>query len=120
MSASRQQDEVATKMASITSRLDKIEKEQPKAMEELHDLLESRINGVVQILRDYLNSDDVSARFTTWTLEEVPEVESSWEDTKSNIMNALANRLREIIEHWEEDHQVFLDSRLFLLQLIEQ
>ena len=69
------------------------------------------VKGAVQKLGEYLKSDDARNRFTTWTLDEVPKAERSWEVTKTNITKALNNRLREIIENWEEDNQVFSDAR---------
>ena len=120
MTAFRDHDKVATKMASIMSRLDQIEEKQTDVMGELHNHLESRISGAVQKLGEYLKSEDVRARFTTWTLDEIPKAEGSWEETKSNNTKTLENRLRETIEHWEEDHQVFSDTRKSLLQHFQQ
>ena len=111
MNASRDHDEVAEKMESIITRLSVIEKQQTRVMEELHDLLKARVKDAVHELSEYLNSRDIRARFTSWTLDEVPKVESSWEVIKSNISKALESRLQEIIEHWEEDNQVFSDAR---------
>ena len=78
------------------------------------------VKGAVQKLGEYLKSDDARNRFTTWTLDEVPKAERSWEVTKTNITKALNNRLREIIENWEEDNQVFSDARQSLLRHFQQ
>lgn len=120
MNASRDQDEVATKMALILLRLKRIDEKQAEVVEELHNYLKTRVREAVQKLRDYLTSDDVKNRFRTWTLDEVPKAESSWEVTKSKIAKALNNRLREIIDNWEEDTQVFLNSRRSLLRHFQQ
>ena len=120
MNASRDHDEFAEKMATVLYRLFVIEEQQTQVMEELHNYLKARVNGAVQKLSEYLTSDDVRARFTSWTLDEVPKAESSWEVTKSNITKALNRRLREFIEHWEEDKQVFSDARESLLQHFQQ
>ena len=116
MNASRDHYEVAEKMESIITRLFLIEKQQSQVMEELHNLLKARVKDAVHELSEYLSSHDIRARFTSWTLDEVPNVESSWEVTKNNISKVLASRLQEIIEHWEEDNQVFSDARKSLLQ----
>ncbi|KAL9963744.1 hypothetical protein ACROYT_G027278 [Oculina patagonica] len=120
MNASRDNEKVAHKMTLIVFRLDLIEKQQTQVMEELHNYLKARVDGAVQKLSEYLKSDGVRARFTSWTLDEVPKAESSWEVTKSNIAKVLESRLREIIEHWEEDNQVFSDARESLLQHFQQ
>ena len=120
MNASRHHDKVATIVALIIFRLVRIEEKQAEVMEELHNFLNARVNGAVQKLGEYLKSDDARTRFTTWNLDEVPKAESSWEVTKSSITKALNNRLREIIEHWEEDNQVFSNARQSLLRHFQQ
>ena len=120
MNASRDQHKVAKKLASIIIRLIQIEDKQSEVMEELRNYLKARVRGAVQKLSEHLKSDDVRNRFTTWTLDEVPKAESSWEVTKNIITKALNNRLREIIEHWEEDNQVFSDARQSLLRHFQQ
>ena len=120
MNASRDQDKVATVLALIIYRLIRIGEKQTEVIEELHNFLKARVKAAVGKLGEYLKSDDVRNRFTTWTLDEVPKAESSWEVTKSNITKALNNRLREIIEHWEEDNQVFSDARQSLLRHFQQ
>jgi len=97
-----------------------IEEKETEVMEELHNHLEARVKSAVHELSEYLKSDDVKARFTTWTLDEVPKTEGSWEETNSNITKALENRLQEIIEHWEENRQVFSDARKSLVQHCQQ
>lgn len=120
MKAFSDSDQIAVKMGSIMSRLVQIEEEQSEGMKDLHNFLESHIKGAMQKLGEYLKSDNVKARFTTWTLDDVPKTESSGEVTKSNITKALENRLQEIIEHWEEHHQVFSNARKSLLQHFQQ
>ena len=120
MNASRDQDKVATILALIIHRLLRIEERQTEVMEELHRFLKARVKDAVRKLGEHLKSDDVRNRFTTWTSDEVPKAESSWEVTKSNITKALNNRLREIIEHWEEDNHVFSNARQSLLQHFQQ
>ena len=120
MNASRDHDKVASKMALILVRLFVIEKQQNEVMADLRGYLKSRTALAVKELSDYLRSDDVRSRFTSWTLDEVPRAEASWEVTKSNITKVLESRLRDIIEHWEEDSQVFGDARESLLQHFQQ
>jgi len=120
MNASRDQREVAKRMNSIICRLDQIEEKETEVMEELRNQLEASVKSAVHELSEYLKSDDVKARFTTWTSDEVPKAEGSWEETNSNITKALENRLQEIIEHWEENSQVFSNARKSLVQHCQQ
>ena len=77
MNASRDHDKVADKMALIMFRLRQIEEKQTEVMEELQRHLKIRVSGAMQKLSEHLLSRDVRARFTSWTLDEVPEAEGS-------------------------------------------
>ena len=120
MNASRDHREVAKRMESIISRLSQIEEKETEMMKGLRNHMEASVKSAVHELSEYLKSDDVKARFTTWTLDEVPNAESSWVVTNSYITKVLQKRLREIIEHWEEDKQVFSDARKSLVQHSQQ
>ena len=115
MNAERDRDKVAKKMERINNRLSAIESEQSKVVEDLRKHLKAKIDEAVQKLSIFLESDEVRTRFTSWNLDEVPEIEVSWQVTENNINKALQTRLREIIEHWEEDERVFTDARDSLL-----
>ena len=120
MNVSRDRVQVASKMALILARLVRIEKQQDAVMEDLNNYLDTRVNSAVQKLSDYLSSDDVRRRFTSWTLDEVPKAESSWEVTENSITQLMHSRLRDMIEHWEEDNRVFAHARESLLQHFQQ
>ena len=111
MNASRDKAKVTQKMALIAKRLNLIETQQSKVTKDLRQYLNTRVDGAVQKLSEYLSSRGVKARFTSWTLDEVPKAESSWEVTENQIMKVLSSRLGEIIEQWEEDNKVFANSR---------
>ena len=111
MNAERDRDKVAKKMERINNRLSAIESEQSKVVEDLRKHLKAKIDEAVQKLSIFLKSDEVRTRFTSWKLDEVPEIEVSWQVTENNINKALQTRLREIIEHWEEDERVFEMNR---------
>ena len=118
--ASRDREKVFLKVKEIIARLTIIETEQSKVIDELNDYLEDLVDGAMRKLADYLSSEEVKVRFTSWTLDEVPNVESSWEETTNEIMKVLCTRLREIIEEWEEDNQVFTSARESLVKHFQQ
>ena len=107
-------------MESIISRLSQIEEKETEMMKGLRSHMEASVKSAVHELSEYLKSDDVKARFATWTLDEVPNAESFWVVTNSYITKVLQKRLREIIEHWEEDKQAFSDARKSLVQHSQQ
>ena len=118
--ASRDREKVASIMTLILLRLIVIENQQDEMMEDLRNHLKRRTDGAVKKLSDYLKSDDVRARFTSWSLDDVPKAETSWEVTKNNITKVLRSRLKDTIEHWEEDNHVFANARESLIQHFQQ
>ena len=120
MNASRDSKRVRDKITQILLRLESIEKQQDKVMADLRNYLNDGVDDAVQELSEYLSSADVKARFTTWTLDEVPKAGGSWNETEYLIKNALSSRLREIIEKWEEDNKVFANACHRLLQHFQQ
>ena len=116
MNASRDRDKVIQKMGEIVNRLEAIEQQQSEVVADLHQYLKTRTNVALQRLSEYISSEEVKARFTSWTLDEVPSSEDSWEVTENQIAKVLSRRLREFIEHWEEDNKVFANTRASLVQ----
>ena len=116
MNASRDRDKVIRKMGQIVNRLEAIERQKSEVVADLHQYLKTRTKVALQKLSEYLSSEEVKVRFTSWTLDEVPRSEDSWEVTKNEITKALSRRLREFIEQWEEDNKVFENARASLVQ----
>ena len=107
-------------MRDILQRLVAIETQQNKVMEELTEYLSKGVNLALTQLSKYLSSEDAKKRFTSWTLDDAPKAEMSWEATDNQIMKTLSRRLRDIIEQWEEDNKVFSNARESLLKHFQQ
>ena len=116
MNASRDRSKVDEKMRIIAHRLKLIEEQQSEVVADLHRYLKERVNGALRELSQYLSSEEVQASFTSWTLDEAPESEDTWESTRNEIMKVQSNRLRDFIEQWEEDNKVFANARSSLVQ----
>ena len=118
--ASRDRQNVLVKMSNVRQRLAGIESQQNKVMPELAQYLHDRFNVAKKELSRYLETEEVRKRFTSWTLDDVPTVEGSWEVTENGIMKAISKRLRDIIEQWEEDNKVFANARESLVKHFQQ
>ena len=116
MNASRDRDKVIQKMGEIVNRVEAIEEQQSEVVADLYQYLRARTNVALQKFSEYLSSEQVKTRFTSWTLDEVPSSEDAWEATENQIANVLSRRLREFIEYWEEDNKVFANTRAPLVQ----
>ena len=64
----------------------------------------------------FLNSPELQQYFTSWSLDNVPDVGGDWSVTEENIKKALVKRLQEKIEEWEKQTNVFSESRTLLTQ----
>ena len=104
----------------ITERLLKIEKQQSSVNKELQDYLENKTDYAVSALSKYLKSSVVVEKFTSWTLDDVPDTEESWEVTRNFIQKAITKRLQDVIATWEEENHVFLDARTSLIQYFQE
>ena len=112
---------VIKRMTLVTERLEKIEKEQSSVKTELQEYLEKKTNDAVDVLSKYLKSSDVVKQFTSWTVDDVPNSDDSWEVMTTNyIQKALMKRFKEVIVAWEEKHHVFADTRTSLIQHFQQ
>ncbi|XP_078379497.1 uncharacterized protein LOC144662542 isoform X1 [Oculina patagonica] len=109
------------RMALITERLEKIEKQESSVSKELQEYLDNETNNAVHSLSKYLKSSDVVDQFTSWTLEDVPNSDDRRELMFTNyIQTALIKRLKEVITAWEDEHHVFADVRTSMIQYFQQ
>ena len=117
----KDRSKVTERMTLITERLEKIEKQQSSVNKELHGYLEKETANAVRALSKYLKSPDVVKQFTSWTVDDVPNSDNSWEVMTTNyIQKALMKRLKEVIAAWEEEHHVFADTSTSLIQYFQQ
>lgn len=111
---------VVERMMLITERLMMIEKQQSSVNKELQDYLENKTDNAVSALSKYLKSSDVVEKFASWTLDDVPNREESWEVTRNFIQKAIMKRLQDVIVTWEKENHVFSDARTSLIQYFQQ
>lgn len=114
--ALRSPEEIDERMEKIVRRLKEIEKDEKKVLKDFHKLFNDQVNSVVQRLSKHLSSDDIKARFTSWSLDEAPDENGSWDEVEEKVNNVLCSRFYEIVEQWEEDNKVFANANLLLMQ----
>ncbi|KAL9964095.1 hypothetical protein ACROYT_G027677 [Oculina patagonica] len=120
LNSHKDRSKVNERMVLITDRLVMIEKQQSSVNKELQKYLENKTDNAVSKLSKYLKSSGVVGQFTSWTLDDVPNMEDSWQVTKHYIQKALMKRLQDVIAAWEEEHHVFADARTSLIQYFKQ
>ena len=116
----KDREKVIERMRFITERLLKIEKQQSSVNKELQDYLENKTDYAVRALSNYLHSSAVVKKFTSWTLDDVPNTEESWEVTRNFIQKAIMERLQDVIASWEEENRVFSEARSSLIQYFQE
>ena len=117
--ASRNRSQLYEKTRKIDQFLEAFEIKQMEAVAGLHQFQRTLEHGALQKLSTYLSSEEVKARFTSWTLDEVPESEGNWDDTVQEIKNPLSKRLREFMQQWEEDNKVFANTYKSLVEHVQ-
>ena len=118
--SNKDRQNVIARMMLITERLLMIEKQQSSVNKELQAYLENKTDYAVSTLSKYLKSSDVVEKFTSWTLDDVPNTEESWEVTRNLIQKAIMKRLQDVIATWEEERHVFSDARTSLIQYFQE
>ena len=116
----KDRQKVIERMMLINERLLKIEKQQSSVKKELQDHLENKTDYVVSRLSKYLTSSAVVEKFTSWTLDDVPNTNESWEVTQNVIQKAIMERLQDVIATWEEENHVFSEARSSLIQYFQE
>ena len=114
--ALRSPEEIDKRIEKIVRRLKQIEKDEKKVINDFHKLFNDEVNSVVRRLSKHLSSDDIEARFTSWSLDEAPDENGSWDEVEEKVNNVLCSRFYEIVEQWEEDNKVFANANLLLMQ----
>ena len=114
MNASRDREKAREKITQILLRLDAIETQQDKVMADLRKYLKKRTDETVQQLSEYLSSEEVKDRFTTFGYLTI------FSEQSHSVTSLLSTRLQEIIQEWEEEHRVFANARRDLLQYFKQ
>ena len=118
--SSEDRKNVTDRMIYITDRLQSIERQQGTVSKELQSYLENKADHAVSALSRYLKSPEVMQQFSSWTLDDVPNTEESWELTKKYIQQLQMERLVEVIKEWEEMNHVFSDARASLIQYFQE
>ena len=118
--SSKDRKNMIDRMMFITDRLQSIERQQDTVSKELQSYLEKKTDDAVTTLSRYLKSLEVMQQFSSWTLDDVPNTEQSWELTKNYIQKALMRRLQEKIKEWEEKNHIFSDARASLIQYFQE
>ena len=118
--SSEDRKDVIDRMMFITNRLQSIERQKGTVSKELQSYLENKTDHAVRALSRYLKSPEVIQQFSSWTLDDVPNTEQSWELTKNYIQKALMRRLQEKIKEWEEKNHIFSDARASLIQYFQE
>lgn len=107
------------KMKQITGRLNSLKENQGKTMKQLREDFDKEVKEAAQKLNAHLTSEQVIASFVSWTKEKAPE-KSSWQETEDDINRALFTRLKDVIQKWEEETNVFRSARASLIESFEK
>ncbi|PFX15324.1 hypothetical protein AWC38_SpisGene20448 [Stylophora pistillata] len=103
-----------------SERLCDVEKRLCSVEYELQEHFRKLADDAVRILSNHLQSCKVVEKFTSWTLDDIPDTGESWEVTDYFIQDALRERLQNTIAAWEDENQMLSRARTFMVQLSHQ
>lgn len=107
-------ENVAEEIKQLNDALEYIKSHKDEIMKGLYKHFESLELEALNRACEYLSSEDVKSRFTSWTEEEVAQEGSDWEETKRNIESAFQSRLQETLQSWFKEGMLLSTAEDFV------
>ena len=119
--ASNTHDDINQKMEKVIHRLDVMKRGQRRVIQDLQASFNEKVHTILCQLSEYLDSEDVMARFTSWSENEFPDqyISALIPEVGEKIDTLLSSRFQEVVKQWEEENHVFADARLSLVKKVK-
>ncbi|PFX33633.1 Serine/threonine-protein kinase ULK2 [Stylophora pistillata] len=104
----------------LDKRLCDIEKRLHSVEEEMQEHFRKLADDAARVLSKHLQSREVVEKFTSWTLDDIPKTESSWEVTEHFIQDAFTKRLQNTIAAWEDENHILSYTHSCLVRFSNQ
>ena len=117
--ASKDHEKVKEDAQRLAKSIDHFEEQKEGIMKGIHKRVENYERDAVSRIREYFLSEEVKARFTSWTEENAPKESSDWSKTQENIQQALSRRFQEILQHWFEDSMLSAGVQNILQEVLK-
>ena len=100
------------RMKRVMNRMDDLESSQDRLFVELSEYQAQVLNGIINDLAAYFKSEDTINRFCTWPLFQLPEAKATWEETKSEVLKCISERVRQFVQQWEDEEHRFAKTQV--------
>ena len=119
--ASNTHDDINQKMENVIHRLDVMKRGLRRVIQDLQASFNEKVHTILCQLSEYLDSEDVMARLTSWSENEFPDqyISALTPEVEEVIDTLLSSRFQEVVKQWEEEKHVFADARLSLLKKVK-
>ena len=121
VNASRTKEDINQRKEEIINRLEAMVKGQEKVIKNLQQSFDEQVNNVSYRLSEFLSSADVTARFALWSGNEFPDqyISALTPEVEEKIARLLSSRFEEFVVQWEEEHNLFANARLSLVEKLK-
>ena len=118
VNASRTKEDINQRKEEIINRLEAMVKGQEKVIKNLQQSFDEQVNNVSYRLSEFLSSADVTGRFALWSGNEFPDqyISALTPEVEEKIATLLSSRFEEFVVQWEEEHNLFANARLSLVE----
>ena len=118
VNASRTKEDINQRKEEIINRLEAMVKGQEKVIKDLQQSFDEQVNNILHRLSVFLSSEDVKARFALWSGNEFPDqyISALTPEVEEKIATLLSSRFEEFVVQWEEEHNLFANARLSLVE----
>ena len=99
--ASNTHDDINQKMEKVIHRLDVMKRGQKKVIQDLQASFNEKVDTILYQLSKYLFSEEVTARFTSWSENEFPDqyISALTPEVVEKIDTLLSSRFQEVVNN---------------------
>ncbi|XP_022797401.1 uncharacterized protein LOC111335676 [Stylophora pistillata] len=104
----------------LDKRLRDVEKRLHSVEKEMQGYFRKMADDAARVLSKHLQTREVVEKFTSWTLDDIPKTESSWEVNEHFIQDAFMKRLQNTIAAWEDENHILSNTHISLVHFSNQ
>ena len=104
------------KIKRVKSRMEGLKSSQECIFDELSQHQQQVFQEIVKKLAEHFKSEETIKRFCQWSMDEAPAALATWQETKSEALKCISERIHQFVQQWEDDQHEFKKAQDSLIQ----
>ena len=105
------QQKTEDKISRVKKRMQELQESQQRKFDELIKFQSEILKDIITKLTEYFKSDEAVKKFCEWSSSEAPEVQATWEETKTEVLKCISKRAQQFTQSWEEETHAFAKAQ---------